>query len=84
MPTCYAVRIDVEGTSPSGRSEIVSTTVIVSSEQRAAGLHLAEARFRAGVRGLNSPYRIVGEDNGRCVSPLISTRVRLRPWRQLL
>ena len=82
MSTCYAIRIEVEGTTPSGFPESMTTTVVASPEQCAVGAHVDEACFRAGVRGLGAPFRIVAEDVVSRVSPTTTGRLRSRPWRE--
>lgn len=81
MSACYAIRIVLEGTTPSGLPETMTTTVVASPEQRAVGAHVDEAYFRAGVRGLKAPFRIVAEQEAGCLSPPTTAHLRSRPWR---
>lgn len=82
MSTCYAIRIVVEGTTPGGLSESMSTTVVASPEQCVVGSHVDEACFRAGVRGLSAPFRLVAEEMVSCVSRSTPSHLRSRAWRQ--
>ena len=82
MSTYRAIRIEVEGVALNRRVERFTTTVIVSTEERARGCHRDEALFRAGVWGLDEPLRIVGEEVGMPVQPPAPRYLRSRPWRE--
>lgn len=77
MQTYHIMRVVLSGTTPQHHMEQFSTIVRVSSDELSTSAHLHEARFRAGVRGLKSPWRIDAEyeiartyreDTARCVA----------------
>lgn len=61
MQTYHIMRVVLSGTTPRTRMEQFSTIVRVSSGELSTSAHLDQARFRAGVRGLASPWRVDAE-----------------------
>ena len=61
MQTRDIVRVVLSGVSPGGRREHFSTVIALSSSSRAAGAHLEQAQFRAGVRGLAAPWEVLAD-----------------------
>lgn len=61
MQTRDIVRVVLTGVSPGGHREHFSTVIALSSFSRAAGVHLEQARFRAGVRGLAAPWQVLAD-----------------------
>lgn len=56
-----SVRIVLTGLAPGGQREEFATVVSVTALDRDAGLHLDEAQFRAGVRGLAGPWCVLAD-----------------------
>lgn len=55
----HTLLVTIEGFVPGGRAERFTTIVQVSAEERGAGMHFKVAMFRAEVRGLSAPFRVI-------------------------
>ena len=59
MRNRHVIRVVLSGQTPMGTRESFWTTVSASADDCAAGRHVEQAMFRAGVRGLEAPWEVI-------------------------